>query len=298
MPATDPLPAATVILARQQAAEIQVYLLKRSPKSRFMAGNYVYPGGIVDSDDGDLDFWNRYTDLDIAAIDRCLGGEFPVAEAMAFGITAIRETFEEAGVLLVHPDAYQGADLEQVCEMRLTRDLSNGWLKRAVQRKGWVLQVSALKRWAHWLTPALMPRRYDTRFFVAVLPSGQVCRPDDHETTHGVWINPLQALEANQTGAMPLSPPTLVTLHQLLAFKHLEAVLQSAEARTWGPVLEPRLILTDEGPVIVEPWDVQYTDQDLSIDAVALSAGLVPAGAPFSRLWYKGGLWQPVAMLA
>ena len=79
MPDTDPVPAATVILARQQANEIQIYLLKRSAKSRFMAGNYVFPGGVVEPEDGDPDFWDQYTDLDTASLNHCLGGEIPVA---------------------------------------------------------------------------------------------------------------------------------------------------------------------------------------------------------------------------
>jgi 8-oxo-dGTP pyrophosphatase MutT (NUDIX family) len=263
-----------------------------------MAGNYVFPGGMLDPDDGDLDYWRLHTDIDMAAVDQALGGELPVAEALAYGITAIRETFEEAGVLLIQQDPHQVNDLEGICEMRLTQDLSEGWLKREVQKYGWVLKVSALKHWAHWITPALMPRRYDTRFFVAALPRGQVCRPDEREMTHGIWVNPLQALKANQTGAIPLSPPTLVTLHQLLAFEHLDAVLHAAEERTWGLALEPRLLPTEEGPVIVEPWDPQYAEIDLSIDAAALSAGLVEAGASFSRLWLNNGIWRSVTVLA
>lgn len=298
MPHTAPLPAATVILARQQAAEIQIYLLKRSAKSRFMAGNYVFPGGVVDPDDGDLALWEPYTDLDVATVTHCVEGKKPVAQALAYRIAAIRETFEEAGVLLIQPDLHLADDLEHVCEMRLARDLADGWLKQEVQRHGWILQVSALKRWARWITPVLMPRRYDTRFFVAALPRDQVCRPDNRETSHGVWVNPLQALKANQTGAMPLSPPTLVTLHQLLAFENLEAVMQAAETRFWEPALEPRLIPTEKGPVILEPWDPQYADPDVTIDAAALMAGLVAAGGSFSRLWRKGVIWRPVTFLA
>jgi len=298
MPDTAPLPAATVILARQQGTDIQIYLLKRSAESRFMAGNYVFPGGIVDPGDVDLDFWDQHTDLDMDALNHCLGGDRPVAEALAYVIAAIREMFEEAGVLLVQPDMHPTDGLEQVCEMRLAWDLTEGWLKQEVQRYGWILQVSALKRWSRWITPVLMPRRYDTRFFMAELPPDQACRPDNREMTHGVWVNPLHALKANQTGVMPLSPPTLVTLHELLAFENLEEVMQTAAKRFWEPVLEPRLIPTEEGPVILEPWDPQYADRDLSINAAALSAGLVRPGAPFSRLWLNSGIWRPVAVIA
>jgi 8-oxo-dGTP pyrophosphatase MutT (NUDIX family) len=297
MPVTDPVPAATVIIARQQANEIQIYLLKRSAKSRFMAGNYVFPGGVVEPEDGDLEFWDQYTDLDIASLNHCLGGEIPVAQAMAYCVAAIRETFEEAGVLLTQKDGHPTGGLDQICEMRLTQDLPGGWLKQEVQRSGLILQVSALKRWSRWITPTLMSRRYDTRFFITALPGDQMCRPDKRETTHGIWVNPLQALNANQTGAMPLSPPTLVTLHQLISFENLEALIQAAEKRFWEPALEPRLIPTEEGPVILEPWDPQYAEPDAAIDPKALSAGLVKAaGAPFSRLWLNSGIWYPVAV--
>ncbi len=135
-------------------------------------------------------------------------------------------------------------------------------------------------------------------FLSPLCRAGRCAEPDKREMTHGTWVTPLHALKANQTGAMPLSPPTLVTLQQLLAFEHLDVVMQAAEKRSWGPALEPRLIPTDAGPVIVEPWDPQYTDPDLLIDVTALSSGKVTAGASFSRLWLNGGIWCPVAMVA
>jgi hypothetical protein len=143
-----------------------------------------------------------------------------------------------------------------------------------------------------------MPRRYDTRFFLAAMPSGQVCQPDNREVTHGTWVSPLQGLEANLSGAMPLSPPTLVTLHQLLAFRSLTEALQAAEKAAWGPAMAPDLILTKKGPVILEPWDPQFGNTQIKIDPDTLQNGLVQADAPFSRLWHDQGIWRPIAVHA
>ena len=104
-----------------------------------------------------------------------------------------------------------------------------------------------------------MKPRYDTRFFVASLPPGQHCQPDARETTHGIWISPEKGLAGNLAGEIPLSPPTLITLHQFLKYPTLKALEKEAKIRQWGKVCLPRLVPLDQGTVIVEPWDSQYT---------------------------------------
>ena len=290
-----PVPAATVILTRQNAGELQVYLLKRSVNSGFMAGNYVFPGGIVDPEDGDAMRWKDHVDLDLDGLAQSLGGGLTATEALAYGIAAIRETFEEAGVLLAFEPDKNSKDLKWICKMRLAGELLEGWFLKFVASEDWILALSALSRWSHWITPELMKRRYDTRFFVASIPVGQQCQPDNRETTHGIWITPEKGLTGNLAGEIPLSPPTLITLHQLLNYRTLKDLEKEAKIRQWGQGFLPRLVPVDQGSVIVEPWDSQYTQKEIDINANGLEASILPVGKSFSRIWYHNGIWRPVA---
>jgi len=288
-----PRQAATVILARQKSREFQVYLLKRSPKSGFMAGNYVFPGGTVDLEDRDTNFWKSRVDIEPETISSRLGGNLSVEEALNYCIAAIRETFEEAGVFLAHRKEQTKRDLERLNDIRMTSGLPNAWLRDLVTDEGWILELSGLGRWSHWVTPELMPKRYDTRFFMVFMREGQECLPDLIETTHGIWISPEKGLTGNFKGDIPLSPPTLVTLHELLKFSSLEALKKEMKTRTWGEALLPRLIASHQGKMIVEPWDPMF-NQEGDIKVTDLAKEILPPGEPFSRIWFNKGLWQPV----
>jgi 8-oxo-dGTP pyrophosphatase MutT (NUDIX family) len=288
-------PAATLILTRQLAGELQVYLIRRSLRSGFMAGNYVFPGGRVDPEDRNFEFWQSRTDLDRVELTQQLGGDLSAAEILAYGVAAIRETLEEAGVFLAQRYESTPDDLERICQLRLTADLSPGWFQKLAVSENWTLTLSSLSRWSHWITPEGMKRRYDTRFFVAAMPSSQVCRPDDREATHGLWISPEKGLADNLAGEIPLSPPTLMTLHELLQYTNLQDLAKETERRPWGEALLPRLVALDKGAVIVEPWDPLYRSEKIEIDPVGLPKATLPIGQPFSRIWHHQGIWRPVA---
>ena len=258
-----PIAAATIILTREKAGELQIYLLKRSTQSRFMAGNYVFPGGVVDAADLNVTLWEKHIDLSMTDMPQRLGGEFSEHDAIAYGVAAIRETFEEAGVLLAHRDDGHTTELEQIQQLRTTADLSDGWLQNLVETQPWILSFSRLCRWSHWITPQKMKKRFDTRFFVATMPADQVCRPDNHETTHGVWISPQNGLAGNQSGDIPLSPPTVVTLHELLSYHAVSDLIAVARHRPWGKALVPRLVPVENEVVIVEPWDPLYNQKEI-----------------------------------
>lgn len=300
MPAPKPSPplarAATLILVRQHAGELQTYLLRRSPASGFMPGLFVFPGGLVDAADGDEAFWGRQLDRAPGAIGLRLGRGLAFPEALSYAVAAVRETFEEAGVLLASKKDFVDEDLKRAGERRLAESTRHGWFRTLVENEGWVITASALAPWSHWITPVGMPRRFDTRFFVAALPEGQEGRPDLREMTEGLWASPRQALEGNMTGRTPLSPPTLVTLQAFLKYPTLEALRKGIEGRGWGEPIFPRLIQMENGAgsVIIEPWDPMYGREDLRLDAAKLPQRLLPAGAPFSRLWNDRGVWKPV----
>ena len=289
------LPAATVILAREYQAELQVYLLKRHAKSGFMAGNYVFAGGILDPEDREFTVWKDHVDFDPADLSIRLGGGLSAEEVLAYGVAAIRETLEEAGVFLAGQANQRTEDLKRIDSLRGSGDLPKEWFLNLVVSGGWTLALSALSRWSHWITPLSMKRRYDTRFFLACMPSGQRCSPDSHEITHGLWVSPIDGLMGNISGKIPLSPPTMVTLQELLKYPTLEDLKKEALVRLWGIPNSPRQIALDKAVVLIEPWDAEYDQADIEIDTRKLEKALLPAGEPFSRIWYRQGLWRPIA---
>jgi 8-oxo-dGTP pyrophosphatase MutT (NUDIX family) len=289
-----PKPAATVILVRQHLDELQVYLLKRSAKSGFMAGNYVFPGGTVDAEDQDSPLWKNWVDLDTNGIVKRLGGNLGVEEALAFSVAAVRETLEEAGVFLANSQKANTQELKRICQLRLTPDLPKKWFQKLAVSEEWTLTLSRLYRWSHWITPQLMSRRFDTRFFLAAMPSNQVCHPDSRETTGGLWINPQKGLAGNLEGKIPLSPPTVITLHELSQYQSLDDLMEAAKVRRWGKPMLPRLIPLEKGAIIVEPWDSLYGHKEIHINIEKLSNAVLPVGKSFSRIWYHDGVWRPV----
>jgi 8-oxo-dGTP pyrophosphatase MutT (NUDIX family) len=292
MPQT-PRPASTVVLARQGHDGVEVYLLKRSRRSSFFPGNYVFPGGAVDREDLNAAFWQGHVDLGREEISERLGGGLSEEYAYGHGVSAIRETFEEAGVLLAYQVEDKPEEMERMSRFRRDGKLTRSWLKERVISGGWVLSFSRLVRWAHWITPEAMKFRFDTRFYVALMPAGQVCLPDTKETTHGLWISPEGALSANLQKEIPLSPPTLVTLQELLPYSTISDLEAEAQRKPWGEARLPRLIKLKKGAVILEPWD-PMVHEDTPVHEKELDGKVVPVGEPFSRLWLNDGVWRPV----
>lgn len=289
-----PVRASTLILVRGEGEKFQVYLLKRSSRSGFMPGNYVFPGGIVDPEDRNVDFWQGHIDLDLAQVMTRFGRGLNIEDAMANSIAAIRETFEEAGVLLARQNGSTGRDLDNLRDQRLADSLRKTWLRELVGSGGWTLRFSELACWSHWITPKARSRRYDTRFFMACMPEGQECRPDNSETTHGVWINPEKGLAGNLKGEIPLSPPALTTLHELLGYTGIGDLKEEMKTRPWGEASIPRLVRMAEAAFLLLPWDPHYRDQEIKADVKGLEKRPAPLGKPFSRLWYSQGIWRPL----
>ena len=290
-----PTPAATLMLIRPHKNGFQVYLLRRRDGAGFMPGTHVFPGGIVDPEDYGSDPWANHLDMVFDHIGQSLGAHtLSARDILPFIVAAIRETFEEAGVLLASGEQSRIRDLDALLDQRRRDQLGPGWLRTHLREKGGKLAVSRLHRWSHWITPPPMKRRFDTRFFLAPMPENQTCRPDQKETTHGRWITPRDALAGNLSGEIPLSPPTLVTLHDLQRFPSLESLMTAASHRLWGSPIEPRVIPLERGVMIIEPWDPMYEEDTIRIKKSALEAYLLGPEVPFSRLWYDGRLWRPI----
>jgi 8-oxo-dGTP pyrophosphatase MutT (NUDIX family) len=229
----EPVPAkgsATVVLLRDGALGPEVYLLRRHQQMAFAAGMYAFPGGTVDPRDFDTAVrWAGPAPEEWA--DRLTCGP---AEARALVCAATRETFEESGVLLAGSAEHDlvadttGEDWERDRSALVDRRLS---FSDFLLRRGLVLRTDLLAAWAHWVTPEFEPRRYDTRFFLAAMPAGQRTRDVSGEADHVVWMRPLDALAALETGSMQMLPPTSVTLRELAGFSHGDAAIGAAASR-------------------------------------------------------------------
>jgi 8-oxo-dGTP pyrophosphatase MutT (NUDIX family) len=222
--------ASTVVLLRPGPAGPEVYLLRRHLGMAFAAGMYAFPGGSVDPRDFDSAVswagpspgeWARRLDCD-------------PAEARALVCAAMRETFEESGVLLagattetVVPDT-TGDDWEEDRAALVERRLS---FTDFLQRRQLVLRTDLLAAWAHWITPEFEPRRYDTRFFLALMPLGQRTRDVSGEADHVAWMRPQEALAGVASGAMEMFAPTYVTLTEMAAYASPEEAVAAADTR-------------------------------------------------------------------
>jgi 8-oxo-dGTP pyrophosphatase MutT (NUDIX family) len=254
----DPVPprdAATVMLLRPAAGPgVEVYLLRRKASMAFAPGGVVFPGGSVDARDADSEV--AWAGPDIA--DWGLILDAPPELACALVCAAVRETFEESGVLLAGPSAdsvvadTRGADWESDRAALLDRSLS---LAELLRRRELVLRSDLLKAWSRWVTPVIEQRRFDARFFAAALPSRQQPRDVGGEAAAVAWLSPADAIAAARRQEILLWPPTAVTLAELGTCASVPAVLAAPRAVT--PVL-PGVLLTDGAAWLTLPPSLDY----------------------------------------
>jgi 8-oxo-dGTP pyrophosphatase MutT (NUDIX family) len=255
-----PRRAATVMLLRDAApgdSGPAVHMLRRRASMAFAAGAYVYPGGGVDPrDDDHLVGWAGPTRETWA--DRLGVGP---SDAQAIVCAAVRETFEEAGVLLAGetPDTVvrdtTGAGWEADRAALAAHELS---FAEFLDKRSLLLRSDLLGAWARWITPEFEPRRYDTWFFVAALPEGQRTRNASTEADRTVWITPADATAAYDRGELLMMPPTVSTLRALEPYGSAAAALASAESRDLAPVLA-RVRLEAGEPVLSWPGHDEFT---------------------------------------
>ncbi len=221
--------AATVVLLRDGAEGIEAVMLLRNLRSDFVGGAYVFPGGAVDPDDGPDD---------------------------AFRVAAIRESFEEAGLLLAR---HGGAPLsfddpavaERFVEHRRAVDHGELAIRDLCRLEALELAVDELRYLSRWVTPLGAPRRYDTRFFVTRAPEGQVALHDDREAVDHLWIRPADALARHDDGTFQLILPTRRTLEELAHHATVADVLAELDARPEPSAIAPTVVDRD-GRMVVE----------------------------------------------
>ncbi|OIJ69686.1 NUDIX hydrolase [Streptomyces mangrovisoli] len=252
-----PRRAATVMLLKDTTAGPAVHMLRRRASMAFAGGAYAYPGGGVDPRDDDHQV--RWAGPTRAWWAKRLGVDETGAQAIV--CAAVRETYEEAGVLLAGESADSvvgdttGEDWEADRAALVARELSfAGFL----ERRGLVLRSDLLGAWTRWITPEFEARRYDTFFFVAALPEGQRTRNASTEADRTVWIRPGQAAGGYDSGELTMMPPTIATLRQLLPYATAAEALDAAPARDLTPVLA-RARLVEGEIVLTWPGHDEFT---------------------------------------
>jgi len=207
-----PRPASTVLLLRDSAArsEVEVFMMVRHYEIDFNSGALVFPGGSVEKGDNEI----------IARPELYSGGEGLDAATLSFRIAAIRETFEESGIMLARPkgsthlvDAVSASKIEAAYRAALNEGKTT--FLDVLADNDLCLALDQLVPYAHWITPEGLPKRFDTWFFLAAAPPDQLGAHDGRESTDSIWVSPREALEGGQTGRFKLPFPTTRNLIKL-----------------------------------------------------------------------------------
>ena len=258
-----PVPAATIILARDAADGIEVLMMRRAAQMDF-DGAYVFPGGLVDEADHDAGWHDHEPGLDDAEASRRLG--IP-SGGLAYWVAGLRECFEEAGLLLCR-DA-QGRIVRQedhpetVLELAQLRErMAAGEYAFAdfCRERGLRLALEHAVYLSHWITPGGRPRRYDARFFVAALPEGQIVSHDNNECDEHVWIRPSEALERHAAGKLPMIAPTRKTMELLTRFPNAAAMVDYARSPHPADARTQRHANGRDGMRLLSPGDAAYAE--------------------------------------
>lgn len=242
-------PASTILLLRDSAKGLEVFMVVRHQKIDSFSGALVFPGGKVDPEDAE-------------GREVCRGVDDLSDVRLAFRVAAIREAFEECGVLLARPagidrtvDAGRLRGLEATYRQALVADELG--MPELCRREGLELATDLLVPFAHWITPAAAPKRFDTHFYLAPAPSDQVALHDGEESTDSAWVRPADALRQAHGGTRTVVFPTQMNLRKLGAWKSVsEALAKSAETPvvTVSPTMEKH----PQGRVLTIPAEAGY----------------------------------------
>jgi 8-oxo-dGTP pyrophosphatase MutT (NUDIX family) len=262
--------ASTVIVLREADQGLETFLLCRHHQSGFLGGAHVFPGGKVDSSDGEPS-WRARIDRSTEEITERLG-ESDAEVGLGLLVAAVRETFEEAGVLL----ASTASDVDLVATReRLHGGASFSALASDIDMK---IDSTALTPYARWITPKVETHRFDTRFYIAVLPEGQTASHDGTETTSATWLRPARAIDDMVAGRIKLAPPTVRTLQCLAQFDDASSLIADALSRK-PPLVRPRVVTSEDGWFLALPGDPEHPE----------SEAVLPGA---TRMVFDDGAWR------
>ena len=261
-----PRHAATIILLREDDGAIEVLLTRRHEAMSFMGGMWVFPGGTLSTADtsaASLTLIPSLAKLHCERFTDVTGAPLSREHCLSLAVAACRETFEETGILLARTaEGHHCREelLARLHEQRRAIVSQPELFATLLQQEHLRLDIDQLVYWAHWITPSIVPKRFDTRFFLARLPAGQAATIDATEAVEMRWMTPASLLAAARDGAMTVSQPTLYNLMELDSCLRQHASLDEsfdgATRRAIAPVL-PKIVKRDVR-MIVMPWDSEY----------------------------------------
>ncbi len=260
-----PRDAATVILIREtQKKPFEFFLMRRHKKQNFMGGAFVYPGGALDEGDCDAELVRHMDGISVNdAVTRLNEPETPEEKVLGLFFAAVRETFEESGVLL--SDVTVNSNNPE--KSRALADHLNGYrnqihegtltLKDFAVRENFRYALDHLMPFARWITPEVESRRFDTRFFIARIPRHQKPEHDHIEMVESLWLTPEEAKAKNDRGEIMLMPPTLKTIEEISLFSSVDELFESVSKVKIRPIL-PQAFQAESGFGIKLPHDPEY----------------------------------------
>jgi 8-oxo-dGTP pyrophosphatase MutT (NUDIX family) len=260
-----PRAAATVLTLRDGTDGYEILMLRRNLRSDFVGGAHVFPGGGVDDTDADTE--RLVFGLSDEAASRRLELK---SGGLAYYVACLRELFEEAGLLIacdedgVSVNFTKLDDVKRLAAHRRRVNAGEMDFLSMMKGEGLLLDLRGLEYVAHWITPVGPPRRYDTRFFVALAPVGQVATHDAGETVADLWIRPLDALAAHERGEFEMIFPTIRNLQAIAHFSSARDVLDYARSLEAIPCVEPQIVQRDGAIAILTPGDEGFRTEGSS----------------------------------
>jgi 8-oxo-dGTP pyrophosphatase MutT (NUDIX family) len=258
----NPRPASTILLLRDGASEIEVFMMVRHYEIEFNSGALVFPGGSVDKGDREI----------IASPALYSGGEGLDPSALSFRIAAIRETFEESGILLARPqgsktlvDAKRASEIEAATRTALCEGKTT--FSKVLADSGMALALDELVPYAHWITPEGMPKRFDTWFFLAATPPEQAGAHDGKESTDSIWVSPREALAGDESGRFKLPFPTTRNLIRLGKQPSVKAALDDSRGKQVVTVM-PVMTKLNGGRQLRIPREAGYDGEVFEVGAL------------------------------
>ena len=259
-----PRPASTILLLRDNAAskEIEVFMMVRHYEIDFNSGALVFPGGSVDQGDNEI----------IASPELYSGAERLDVTDLSFRIAAIRETFEESGILLARPkgskslvDAGRVREIEAAHRTALCEGKTS--FLSVLADHGMLLALDLLVPYAHWITPEGMPKRFDTWFFLAAAPPEQAGAHDGKESTDSIWVSPREALAGGESGRFKLPFPTTRNLIRLGKQPGVQAALEDSRGKPVVAVM-PVMTKLNGGRQLRIPLEAGYDGEVFEVGAL------------------------------
>ena len=259
-----PKKASSVILLRDTTKGVETFLIQRHVASSFMGGLYAFPGGNLEVEDFSEELLAHMEGITEEEAWAILSRESSSQIALAHWITGIREVFEEVGVLFASDEggkliSFEDEKRRKIIE-RHRKLLNKGEMtfSQLLRQENLRFAAHSLIHYSHWVTPEARHKRYDTHFFLALVPEGQIPSADQKETTAGIWLTPQQALKANISGDIPLTPPAFCMLEELAPFSSTEEMLGFERARSMSDPILPILTTINGQEILLLPGDKLY----------------------------------------